>query len=211
MSSSFSEIFNGVRRDLEARDIEIQCVAAAPATAQDLAAFTGETGVELPRSFSDFFTAFADGYQFLWEHDGDSGGLTMPSFRELADLHREWRAHVHEFADDPESMDQCVEEEFREEAFAVWNRMRSWLPFVEDEGGDQFCVDLPSGKILFNKHDWFDGFGEIAETNGLIAGDSLAGFLENWARFRFEPMWFTDHPHEAGMTELEWGEPDTDT
>jgi len=208
MSSSFSEIFKGVKRDLEARDIEIHCVAAAPATAGDLAAFTAETGIELPLSFSEFFTSFADGYQILWERDGDSGGFTMPSLQELADLHREWRAYVHEFADDPKSMDRCMEKEFRNEAFVIWNRMRSWLPFVEDEDSDQFCVDLPSGKIVFNKHDWFDGFGEIAETNGLIAGHSLAGFLENWARFHFESMWFTDHPHEAGRTELEWGEPD---
>ncbi len=206
MTSPFAGIFEDARRDLEARGIEVHRTANGPAAEGALATFARDTGVELPRSFADFFIGFSNKYQFHWEHEGESGYFSMPSLEELASMHREWTERVAEFSDDPHSLDECMEAEFRDEAFGIWKRMRSWLPFYQEPDGDEFCVDLSSGKIVFNKHDWFDGFGKIAETNGLIAGDSLTDFLQNWALFYFQPMWFTDAPHEASMTELEWGD-----
>ncbi|OYV07113.1 MAG: hypothetical protein CFE26_02770 [Verrucomicrobiales bacterium VVV1] len=101
-------------------------------------------------------------------------------------------------------MDQCIDPEFGEDAFRIWQRMKRWVPFIEEPEGDTFCLDLDSGMIVFDKHDWFDGFGEIAGTNGLIVGPSLIDFIRTWGRFSFAPQWFADAPHAASQTHLDW-------
>jgi len=82
--------------------------------------------------------------------------------------------------------------------------MKDWIPFIEEPGGDAYCLDLANGEIVFDKHDWFDGFGEIAETNGMIAAPSLIDFVRTWGRFSFSLMWFGDAPYSAAQTHLEW-------
>ena len=112
--------------------------------------------------------------------------------------------NVADFADDPNSMNQCMDPTYRSDAYRISNRMKKWIPFIEEPDGDSFCLDCATGAIVFDKHDWFDGFGEIAETNGLIAGSDLGDFIRTWGRFSFLPMWFTDAPHPASQTHLHW-------
>ena len=38
-------------------------------------------------------------------------------------------------------------------------------------------------QIPYDKHDWFDGFGNIDTTNGVVAGTSLVDFISKWSRF----------------------------
>ena len=91
------------------------------------------------------------------------------------------------FLEDPHSLDKCVDRPFRAKAFDVWRKMRSWLPVCSDGSGDSFCLDLQTEQIVYDQHDWFDGFGKLAKTNGIIAGQNFYDFLENWSRFCFCP------------------------
>lgn len=204
MSSDFSATFNEVDEFLQSKGVTVKVHLAEPANQRDLDAFAGKTGFHLPSSFSDFFSNFSNGYTFCWESEDGSGVFSMPDLEALAAMQRDWVENICKFADDPESMNLCVEPEFREEAFRIWARMKNWIPFFEEPDGDAFCIDLTTGAIVFNKHDWFDGFGEIAETNGMIAGSSLIDFIRTWGRFCFSSMWFGDAPHPAGQTYLEW-------
>lgn len=128
----------------------------------------------------------------------------MPDLSTLASVHREWSSRIEEFASDPHSMDHCVKPEFRDKAFGIWRRMKGWLPLITDEGGDSFCLDLTNGAVVFDKQDWFDGFGENSQANGMIAGSSLGDFLQLWGRFCFRPQFFADAPNSAYQTHLEW-------
>lgn len=204
MSADYAKAFEDVAAFLRSQGVEPEIEKSAVAAREEVARFHEATGIELPSTFSDFFTTFANGYEFSWDSGDEGGTFSMPDLATLADLRRDWLERVSEFADDPRSMDQCVEPEFRDEAFRIWERMRSWIPFIEEPDGDAFCLDLVSGAIVFDKHDWFDGFGEIAETNGMIAGASLFDFIHTWGRFSFVPQWFTDAPHPAAQTHLEW-------
>ena len=71
-----------------------------------------------------------------------------------------------------------MEARFRAEAFEIWRRMNSWIPFITEANGDHFCVECASGRILYDQHDWFDGFGALASKNGAVAGGSLEDFLK---------------------------------
>lgn len=204
MSAEYAKAFDEVAAFLRSRGVEPEIERSAAATPEEVARFHEATGIELPPAFGDFFTTFANGYEFAWDSNGEGGTFSMPDLATLADLRRDWVEGVSEFADDPRSMDQCVERDYRNEAFRIWDRMRAWVPFIEESDGDSFCLDLASGDIVFDKHDWFDGFGEIAETNGMIAGSSLLDFIRTWGRFSFMPKWFTDAPHPANQTHLEW-------
>jgi cell wall assembly regulator SMI1 len=166
--------------------------------------FSQETGIELPSSFGEFFTTFSNGYSLTWENGEESGEFQMPSIDALADQYDEWKEFIGEYSNKPQNLDQCVEPDFRQEAFRIWQRMKGWIPFIAESEGDSFCLDLANGTIVFDKHDWYDGFGEVAETNGMIAGSSLPDFIRIWGRFSFMPQFFTDSPHPAGQTHLEW-------
>jgi cell wall assembly regulator SMI1 len=204
MKTDYADAFDEVTAFLRSQGVEPEIKRSAVATPEDLARFRDATGIELPPSFRDFFTTFANGFEHTWDSDDEGGGFSMPDLATLADRRRDWVERVSEFADDSSSMDQCVEPEYRDEAFRIWSKMMSWVPFIEESDGDAFCLDLVSGAIVFDKHDWFDGFGEIAETNGMIAGSSLLDFIRTWGRFSFAPQWFTDTPHPATQTHLEW-------
>jgi len=204
MSADFASAFEEVATFLRSKGVTPSIESGRRATQVDLDRFKETTGVELPSSFSDFFTAFADGYRFSWESGDESGCFSMPNLELLAEMRCQWARRTMEFTDDLQSLDQCIEAEFRDRAFEIWTRMSHWSPFIEEMDGDHFCVDLSGGEVVFDKHDWFDGFGEVAETNGMLAGSSLIDFIHHWGRFCFSPMWFTDAPHPAEQTHLEW-------
>lgn len=204
MSAEFTVIFDDVIRFLNSKGVSTKIDRKPPATEGDLEEFTRATGVQLPPSFSEFFTTFSNGYEFDWESGEEAGAFSMPDLEQLAEMRVEWIERVAEFADDPDSMDQCIDIRYRADAFQIWRKMKCWVPFIEEADGDAFCLDLTSGAIVFDKHDWFDGFGDIAETNGMIAGATLLDFVRTWGRFCFTPMWFNDHPHPASQTHLAW-------
>lgn len=200
----FAQAFDEVAAFLRSQGVDPDIEKSSRATRDEVAGFQDATGIELPTTFSDFHTTFANGYELEWDTGDEGGAFSMPDLATLTDLRRDWVEYVSEYADDPNSMDQCVNPKFRKQAFGIWDRMKNWIPFIEEPDGDAFCLDLASGAIVFDKHDWYDGFGEIAETNGMIAGVSLLDFIRTWGRFCFAPQWFTDAPHPASQTHLEW-------
>lgn len=141
--------------------------------------------ITLPEELFKFYTEESDGVGLFWEK-GDKGGMfALPPTQDLLAAARQFRSDAAESADDPASMDNCIDPEHRPEAFRIWNLMRTWLPIHDEPNGDNFCTRAEDGHVVFNQHDWFDGFGEIATTNGAVAGTSLVDFVSKWSRFYF--------------------------
>lgn len=186
--NAFADIFESTTAFLHSKGITPQLSKGNPAGPNAVERFQKQTGLQLPSNFAAFFTNFADGVWFGWEKSEDIwGGISIPSLNELAAQQEEWQRNVREFLNDPKSMDHCIDAPFRAEAFEIWRRMDSWVPFWDEGNGDHFCVDPFTGQIVYDQHDWFDGFGSLAKTNGILAGKTLEDFLRQWSRFCFRP------------------------
>lgn len=207
MSSPFAAVFEITEEFLRSRDIEPHISKVDAASDGELEKFHAATGVSLPNNFAAFHLRFSDGFEFSWSTEDCEGRFAMPSLRQLVTWQKEWIALINEFANDPKSLDKCVAPEHRPDAFRIWESMKEWIPFAREPDGGSFCVRLDDGAIVYNNHDWFDGFGQIAETNGLIAGDSLLHFIKDWAIICFSPTWFGGISHHAGKTHLDWKQP----
>ena len=185
-TNAFGDIFDSTTDFLRVNGISPKVFKSNKATYSDVKKFHQQTGVRLPENFSVFFTEFADGFEFAWEKSEDEWGVfSMPSLKQLSKERQEWERNVRDFLDDPNSLDKCIDPPFRAEAFEIWRRMNSWIPFWNDGSGDHFCVDSTNGLIIYDQHDWFDGFGSLAKMNGIVAGKNLRDFLQNWSRFCF--------------------------
>ena len=186
--SEWLNLFRDVKKDLEAKGIEVESLLNEAASKKEIDKFQKQTGLLLPKNFADFYEEFADGFYFGWERDDNAWGcFAMPSISDLTKETKAWLRFVNEFASNPKSMDQCIDVEHRPEAFEIWNQMKLWAPFWEEPNGDHFCVDVSNGSIVFDQHDWFDGFGSIATTNGMMAGSTLFDFVESWSKYYFRP------------------------
>lgn len=185
---SFAEIFDSTTAFLKSKGVFPEINKGKRATAKAIEKFNAQTGIALPGDFSAFFTDFADGFQFRWEKGEESFGIfSMPTLKQLAKDRLDWERNVKDFLEDPNSLNGCVREPFRVDAFQIWRNMLPWVPFWDEGNGDHFCLDVKTGRIVYDQHDWFDGFGALAKTNGITAGDNLSDFLQNWARFCFLP------------------------
>jgi len=186
--ASFQEIFDKTEVFLKKKGISSEIAKGELASTADLEYFEQQSGLILPDSFSLFYTSFANGFNFCWEFEEEiQGQFAMPTLLQLGETYRDWRSNVQDFYKDPNSLDRCVELVFRTEAFAVWRRMEPWVPFWNEGNGDHFCVDSKTGQIVYDQHDWYDGFGSLTKTNGILAGHDFGNFLHNWSRFCFLP------------------------
>lgn len=203
--STFVEIFDSTAKFLHERGISPEVAQGKKALLADVERFRKQTGVSLPESFSSFFTDFSDGFVLNWEKTEDEWGtFSMPSLDQLSSERLDWERNIRSFLDDPNSLDKCIDAPFRAKAFEIWRRMESWVPFWDEGNGDHFCVDVATGQIVYDQHDWFDGFGLLAKTNGIIAGQTLSDFLENWSRFCFQSnkqLWWGEF---AQFGEIKW-------
>ena len=186
--SVFRQIFDATSEFLEARGVSPDLFQGEEADQSDIDAFNSDADTLLPDTFSRFFTELGDGFEFGWEDpEGNAfGHFSMPTLGELRTKQEWWNENIQDFLDDANSLDRCIKPQFRAQAFAIWGRMKGWIPFWEEGNGDHFCVDTKTGQIVYDQHDWFDGFGSLAKTNGIVAGNNLVNFLENWSRFCFQ-------------------------
>jgi hypothetical protein len=188
-----SELILPVLRETKARlnkkGIEVEASIGEPATADEVAAFEGTTGLKLPPSSVEFFRQQGNGVWFSWQQSDEVWGqLFVDSLEQLASKYREWLNYVSDFADDPRSMDKCIDEpSLREDALRIWSGMKSWVPLVTDTEGDGFCLNAETGEVVLHRGDWFEGVGEVQKPNGLVAGGDIPQFMRNWSRFCFRP------------------------
>lgn len=185
--NDYAQLFRSVAKDLASKGIDAEFSDATPCDEDLVLDFEQVTNLKMPGSLKEFYTKFSDGFAFQWERSEDCWGcLAFPEISELTDETRSWQGNVRDFADDPKSMDRCIEPKHRPRAFEIWREMKNWIPIAQEANGDQFCV-RPGGSIVYHQHDWFDGFGEIAKTNGHLAGKTLFEFIRNWSRYYFMP------------------------
>jgi len=203
--SAFPAIFDATAEFLKGKGIAPEVSKGKKATPTDIKRFHTQTGILLPESFSAFYTGFADGFEFRWEKTEDQWGVfSIPSLKQLSEDRRSWERRVRRFLHDPDQLGGCVDPQFRPAAFKIWGRMESWVPFWDEGNGDHFCVVAASGLIVYDQHDWYDGFGTLAKTNGLLAGQSLVEFVQNWSQFCFrrnKSLWWGEF---AKHGEIKW-------
>jgi hypothetical protein len=186
--SAFADIFDSTAAFLRSKGITPEVSKAKKSTHTAIEGFHKQTGISLPDNFSAFFTDFADGFEFRWERSEDEGGIILiPGLTRLSKQQETWQHNVRDFLRDPHSLDGCIDAPFRPKAFEIWRKMESWVPFLDEGDGDHFCVDTATGQIVYDQHDWFDGFGSLAKTNGILAGENLTDFLRSWSQFCFQP------------------------
>jgi hypothetical protein len=201
--NNYTAIFGSTQSFLERQGAKVTFQKAPCATQAELEAFEGSVGLQLPIEFAAFSREFADGVFFAWEKGDANGGISIPSLEFLQEQTLRFQSNVRDFADDPTSMDKCVEPGYRQAAFEIWNRMKFWIPLPGDDEGDTFCLDTQSGRVVYNQHDWYDGFGSIAKTNGLTAGQDFGEFLRNWSAVSFqEPrsLWWGEFGELGSVT-----------
>ncbi len=184
----FANIFDSTTTFLKKKGITPEVAKGKKASAKAIAAFNQQTGIILPANFSSFYTEFANGFDYRWMQTDEVWGIfSLPALESMTEQRLDWARNVRDFLDDPHSLDKCIKPPFRQEAFTIWRRMESWVPIWDEGDGDHFCLDTATGKIVYDQHDWFDGFGSLAKTNGVIAGQSLENFTQNWSKFCFQP------------------------
>ena len=185
---NFAKIFDDTAAYLKTKGISAYIFKGTKASQSAIQQFCQENGLTLPESFLAFYTHYANGFEFNWVKNEDVwGGFSIPNLTQLSEQRLNWERNVQDFLNDPNSLDRCVDLPFRAEAFKIWHEMKSWVPFWREEDGDHFCVDVRNGQIIFDQHDWFDGFGSLTKANGIIAGTNFEEFLNNWSRFCFQP------------------------
>ncbi len=183
----YADIFDSTSSFLKKKGAHIEITKGKKASSREVELFLEKTGVALPKSFSSFYTDFSDGFDFRWVQTDEVYGIfSLPSLESIAETRLSWERNVRDFLEDEHSLDKCVEEPFRADAFAIWEQMLSWVPLWNEESGDHFCLNTANEKIVCDQHDWFDGFGSIAKTNGIIAGQNLENFIRNWSQFCFK-------------------------
>ena len=184
--NTFTNIFDATTAFLRAKGIAPQVSKGRQASPAAVERFRKQTSVALPETFAVCYTDFADGFEFRWEKTEEVwGAVSLPSLKQLAKNRREWESDLRGFLDGSKKLDDCIDPPFRAEAVEIFRKMQSWVPFWDEGNGDHFCVDTSNGRIVYDQHDWFDGFGFLAKTNGIIAGENLTDFLQNWSRFSF--------------------------
>lgn len=185
--NNYTSLFQSVARGLAEKGIDAESTDATPCDEDVVLKFEQATGMTMPESLKEFYTQFSDGFAFQWElNEGVWGCFAIPPISELISQTESWQRNVRQFANDPTSMNRCIRPEFRPRAFEIWHEMINWIPIWHEADGDHFCV-CQNGSVVYDQHDWFDGFGRIATTNGLLAGTSLFDHVQNWGQFYFMP------------------------
>lgn len=201
-------MIRGVLERITNRGVDPYYTKRPPVTPEDIQLFNCGGDIELPDQLCRFYIEFSNGFELRWntEDEEECGEINFPTLENLARRRTRWINRVNSFANDPKSLNQCIDPEHRLRAFKIWELMKDWLPLVQGPEGDSYCIRLSDAVMVFDKHDWFDGFGSprLAQSNGLIIGDTFDDFFSAWAYRDFEDPWFSDSLHLEGMERLEW-------
>jgi len=201
---SFESIFSKTAQWLEDQGLAVEIQQGECASQQEIVEFNERFKLKLPMSFSRFFTEFADGYSFSWEKTDEVWGqFIMPALNDLNESQEQWAEEISEYLDDPQTPDLFDDDDASDEGMAILKRMKFWVPFYDEGNGDHFALDTKSGAIVYDQHDWMDGFGSLATTNGIGAGKDLEDFLNQWSRFGFrrnESQWWGSFADQGKIT-----------
>lgn len=181
---NLERMLDRVRRHLSALGIELQEQRNAPASQFDLSVAESEIGAALPSDVRTLYLEFANGFLVQWALDDDFddadewGCFELPSLAKLVEFRQPYR-NFWMASCDRSTLRAVPDQKALEKTIAD---MQHWLPFWEEACGDQFCVDLRDGKIVFNEHDWFDG-GD--GTNGHVVAATFFEFVTKWSSVCF--------------------------
>lgn len=182
-------ILDSVRRHVEGQGVSCAVTNGKPASEKAVAAAEAKLKFRLPAELREFYRTVADGYAMFWQADpSDSkqpfGGLYVPKLSSLAEMYTGWRGMA---LFNPEQADKYGFPYTKDPVLAKRTAARQWqwLPICEEANGDLICFDLsvPSGPVIFHKHDWLDGgTGE----DGHPLAQSWRTFLTGWGSVCFQ-------------------------
>ena len=178
-------LFDRVAAYLATMGIKLQYQLNPKATTRDIDEAQTKLSLTLPKSYIDFTTQFANGFELSWRAKrGPSASFAMSTLRssseELLGMRESRfyndaaaRAYGFPFVDDSEL------------ALHTNRRMHNWLPIHAVGNGDSFSIDLNphgSGNLIFDQHDWLDGG---TGNNGYLMSDDFPSFLRSWGEVCF--------------------------
>jgi hypothetical protein len=190
-----TEILKEVASELEGRSINVTFATGDPIDLSTLRAQEESRGISLPPELVEIYTREANGVFLAWDESDTGGIFELPPLEKLFEETGLFRHRVAEIADDRSYIDKYTDPPHRARAYEIWDSMKSWILIHSEPDGDEFCIRAEDGHVVFNKHDWFDGFGNIDTTNGVVAGTSLVDFISRWSRFYFTcptSLWWGD-------------------
>ena len=154
-------------------------------SARDLDAAQKQLGLELPDSYIQFVTQFANGFELVWEAKGEEVNwvemFTLDYSIEGTLSMRDWRFYSEEkareygfpYVDDSEL------------ALETNRRMHNWLPLFREGNGDLISIDLNQdgfGRAIFDQNNWLDGG---TGHNGFPMAADLPSFIQAWGQVCF--------------------------
>ena len=195
-------VIDRVSKHLANCGVRLDCALNPTASSADIDAAQERIGFELPNSFVDFVTQFANGLTLSWIADGASAAFEMETVEDSvgsAIEMRDWRLYDEEaaraygfpYVDDSELA-------------IVTNRlMHNWIPFHAEGNGDYFSLNLNQdgyGNVIFDHHsDWLDGG---TGTNGYLMSPDFASFFESWSEVCFsqpKSLWWKSVLSDQGV------------
>lgn len=195
------EALSLVRDHLRALGIQPLEERKPPASQVELSAAETAIRAELPDEMRQLYLAYANGLSFRWASaedfdDADAfGAFELP---DLPSLVRGCKTHRDFWTAAPLDLSKYRNPETTRNTMAD---MQYWLPFWEEGNGDEFCMDLRDGRIVFNEHDWFDG-GD--GTNGHLLASNFRELITNWSRVCFAAPMSLYWPDAFSADGIDW-------
>ncbi|QDU58842.1 SMI1/KNR4 family protein [Aeoliella mucimassa] len=130
---------------LESLGIEVEFTQAAAIELAEIKAFEAELGFRLPADLAEFYTSCSNGFTMAWEDtpQGVWGNAYLPELQELRLLRQRW------------CTDQLGFTHYHQVSFEQCNapNLYHWLPLIEEENGDQICVDCQHQTVTYWSHE----------------------------------------------------------
>ena len=142
-------------------------------------------------SIKEHYTQESNGFNLHWETDNDCGDIEFDSVNDIKESYEEFQNHVQFIIN--EVLDNCIEKPYKNKAIKIVGQMKNWSPLKYEGNGDSIVLELNTGKVLYNSHDWYDGFGTLKTTNGHLVAESLNDYISKWGNYCFiDPEVFMD-------------------
>jgi cell wall assembly regulator SMI1 len=184
---NLNEIFNQIADHLNKHGIPTTFEIGAKCSEAELIKIESEMGLKIPADLRKIYLECGNGASFRWQECEDDDKcekfvlLEIPNLESLNDQIKNWRekrfwswtAEDYSIVTDPSLAKLTVQ------------RMKTWLPILEEGNGDKFCVETANGgcAIVFHQHDWNDGG---TGNNGPKIADSFTDFLQQWSKACFQ-------------------------
>ena len=185
------KITDNIKSFLNKKDIDLELTINKSLSNSKVDKLFNKIHSEVHTSIKSFYTENCNGFYLHWETNKYCGHLEFDSIQDIKEGYEEFQEYVEFIIND--AYENCINPQYRDQANQLLKRMKNWTPLIYEGNGDSIILDLKTGEVLYNYHDWYDGFGTLTKTNGMFISNSIIDFLTQWGNYCFiEPTIFMD-------------------